>query len=169
MFYRFQYASPIGKLTLVISDHGLHGLWMEDQKYFASGFHGQLLPGENHPMFAPVRNWLDAYFYGNNPGIPDFPLVPQGSAFRQTVWSALLQIPYGQAATYGQIAKMIGCRSAQAVGGAIGHNPISIIIPCHRVLGSDGSLTGYAGGKARKLWLLEHEGISVQLRNFAGK
>jgi len=114
------------------------------------------------PVFADTRRWLDMYFAGQ---IPDFllRLSPQGTAFRQSVWNMLLAIPYGQTTSYGEIAAEIGRRrqtekmSAQAVGGAVGHNPIAIIIPCHRVIGKDGSLTGYGGGLWRKEWLLQLE------------
>lgn len=117
---------------------------------------------EELPVFADTRRWLDMYFAGQ---IPDFlpRLSPQGTAFRQSVWNMLLAIPYGQTTSYGEIAAEIGRRrqtekmSAQAVGGAVGHNPIAIIIPCHRVIGKDGSLTGYGGGLWRKEWLLQLE------------
>ena len=114
------------------------------------------------PVFNDTRRWLDMYFAGQ---IPDFlpRLSPQGTAFRQSVWDMLLAIPYGQTTSYGELAKEIASRrqtekmSAQAVGGAVGHNPIAIIIPCHRVIGKDGSLTGYGGGLWRKEWLLQLE------------
>ena len=105
-----------------------------------------------------ARVWLDRYFAGQRTVANELPLAPQGSAFRKRVWRVLCEIPYGQTVTYGEIARQLSVNSAQAVGGAVGHNPISIIIPCHRVLGADGSLTGYAGGLAAKQWLLRHEG-----------
>ena len=108
------------------------------------------------PVFDATRQWLDAYFAGTIPqAMP--PLMFRGTAFQQHVWAELLTVPYGQTVTYGDIARLIGCRSAQAVGGAVGRNPISIIVPCHRVVGSDGSLTGYAGGLDRKRALLQLE------------
>jgi methylated-DNA-[protein]-cysteine S-methyltransferase len=116
-----------------------------------------------------VGEWLGAYFAGRKPGIGDLPLAPNGSAFRWSVWKELLAIPYGEVATYGDIAERIGCKSAQAVGGAVGHNPISIIIPCHRVVGRNGSLTGYAGGLDRKRKLLELEGADMSRLFAPGK
>ena len=109
------------------------------------------------PVLTETARWLDVYFSGKDPDILP-PLHPQGSPFRQAVWNILLTIPRGQTMTYGEIARRLGVRSAQAVGGAVGHNPISILIPCHRVVGSDGSLTGYAGGFDRKTRLLQLEG-----------
>ena len=113
------------------------------------------------------RGWLDRYFAGGRPSLCELPLAPAGSEFRQGVWSILCEIPYGEVTTYGDIAKKVAARmgnksmSAQAVGGAVGHNPISIIIPCHRVVGSNGSLTGYAGGIKTKIKLLELEGADM--------
>lgn len=162
MYYRCTYASPIGKLTLASDGENLTGLWMEGQRYFAQS-HRNPIPAPTLPIFWETALWLDAYFAGDNPSVACLPLKPAGSDFRQRVWQILLQIPYGQTYTYGQISKMMGAAmSAQAVGGAVGHNPISIIIPCHRVLGAGGSLIGYAGGIAKKLWLLRHEGIAPQ-------
>ena len=169
MYYRSIYHSPIGVLTLIASDDSLLGLWMEGQKYHCAGFENCPLYMDDHPVLIRAGQWLDVYFSGAKPTAPPFPLCPRGSEFQETVWRALRQIPYGQTTTYGELTRVVGCRSAQAVGGAIAHNPISIIIPCHRVLGSNGSLTGYAGGEARKVWLLEHEGTSLQFRDFAGK
>ncbi|MDL2206820.1 methylated-DNA--[protein]-cysteine S-methyltransferase [Eubacteriales bacterium OttesenSCG-928-N13] len=158
--------SPLGQLMLAGDENGLCGLWMKDQKYF-----GASLPEgaeeRELPVFAAAKDWLARYFDGQNPCI-DFPLTPEGSEFRQSVWKQLLSIPYGSTTSYGQIAKKLEALcgravSAQAVGGAVGHNPISIIIPCHRVLGSNGNLTGYAGGIERKIWLLRHEGADPAL------
>ena len=166
------YHSPLGKITLAADKTGLTGLWFEGQKYFALHLEPEHEEKEL-PVFADAKRWLDIYFSGKE---PDFipPLHPTGSAFRQAVWQILLQIPYGQTTTYGEIAKKLAKMqnashmSAQAVGGAVGHNEISIIIPCHRVVGTNGSLTGYAGGIDKKVELLtlEHTDMS---RFFAPK
>ena len=119
-------------------------------------------------MLQAAKRWLDRYFAGKKPEISELPLAPMGSAFQQGVWELLCEIPYGQVTTYGEIAKKMAARmgkssmSGQAVGGAVGHNPISIIIPCPRVVGANGSLTGYAGGIKKKVKLLEHEGVDLQ-------
>ena len=156
-----QYQSPLGGILLAADEVGLVGLWFEGQKYFAN-----TLPvghcAQTTPILAEAKRWLDIYFAGKE---PDFlpPLHPVGSSFQQSAWKILLTVPYGQTITYGDIARQLAAQqggrvSAQAVGGAVGHNPISIIIPCHRVVGTDGSLTGYAGGLDRKIKLLELEG-----------
>ncbi|WP_435644925.1 methylated-DNA--[protein]-cysteine S-methyltransferase [Butyricicoccus porcorum] len=159
--YLTTYYSPVGVLTLASDGTQLTGLWLEHQKYFGS----TLAPNateQNLVVFAQTIDWLNRYFHGEAPAMT-LPLAPEGSAFRQTVWDILFRIPYGETMTYGQIAVQLeqqtGKRiSAQAVGGAVGHNPISILIPCHRVLGADGSLTGYAGGLRAKAQLLTLEG-----------
>lgn len=156
MLFLTHYASPLGPILLAADETGLTGLWFEAQKYFPS-FSGVEYQEKETPVLTETVRWLDVYFSGKDPGFLP-PLHPQGSPFRQTVWDILLTIPRGQTMTYGEIARRLGVRSAQAVGGAVGHNPISILIPCHRVVGSDGSLTGYAGGLARKEWLLHLEG-----------
>ena len=163
MMVKTDYASPLGTLTLASDGENLTGLWMAGQKYFAAGIPTNLPVCDDLPVFSKARDWLDRYFSGERPLPGELPLAPQGSAFRQSVWRILCEIPYGQTVTYGEIAKSLGVRSAQAVGGAVGHNPISIIIPCHRVLGGDGSLTGYAGGVERKIWLLRHEGAQLRV------
>lgn len=163
MLYTGYYRSPLGRLLLAADEIGLTGLWFERQRYFAQGL-APVHTDEETPILAQTRRWLDLYFSGS---VPDFtpPLHPIGSDFRQEVWALLLQIPYGKTTTYGalanQLAEKHGQRrmSAQAVGGAVGHNAISIIIPCHRVVGADGSLTGYAGGLDTKARLLAVEGI----------
>lgn len=155
-----QYQSPLGGILLAANEVGLVGLWFEGQKYFAN-----TLPVEHcaqtTPILAEAKRWLDIYFAGKE---PDFlpPLHPVGSGFQQSVWKILLTIPYGQIITYGDIARQLAAQqggrgSAQAVGGAVGHNKVSIIIPCHRVVGINGSLTGYAGGIDKKIKLLELE------------
>ena len=163
MMVKTDYASPLGTLTLASDGENLTGLWMAGQKYFAAGIPTNLPVCDDLPVFLQARDWLDRYFSGERPLPGELPLAPQGSAFRQSVWRILCEIPYGQTVTYGEIAKRLGVRSAQAVGGAVGHNPVSIIIPCHRVLGGDGSLTGYAGGVERKIWLLAHEGAQLRV------
>ena len=156
MLFLTHYASPLGPILLAADETGLTGLWFEAQKYFPS-FLGVDYQEKETPVLTETVRWLDVYFSGKDPGFLP-PLHPQGSPFRQTVWDILLTIPRGQTMTYGEIARRLGVHSAQAVGGAVGHNPISILIPCHRVVGSDGSLTGYAGGLDRKTRLLQLEG-----------
>ena len=156
MLFLTHYASPLGPILLAADETGLTGLWFEAQKYFPS-FSGVEYQEKETPVLTETVRWLDVYFSGKDPGFLP-PLHPQGSPFRQAVWNILLTIPRGQTMTYGEIARRLGVHSAQAVGGAVGHNPISILIPCHRVVGSDGSLTGYAGGLDRKTRLLQLEG-----------
>lgn len=146
-------ASPVGKLTLAGEGEALTGLWLEGQKYFGSKLH-PVKWGES-PAFAETRRWLECYFAGKDPG-PTPQLAPEGTPFQRRVWELLRTVPWGETTTYGALAKRLGS-SPRAVGSAVGHNPISILIPCHRVLGSEGSLTGYAGGTERKAWLLENE------------
>ncbi len=162
MHYTGVYNSPLGELLLASSDTGLCGLWFRGQKYFAAGLDGELCEQETK-YTASARQWLDAYFAGNNPDfLPE--LCLEGTDFQLDVWTELLHIPYGQTTTYGAIARTLAERkgrsamSAQAVGGAVGRNPIAIIIPCHRVLGAKGSLTGYAAGCDVKRQLLALEG-----------
>ena len=162
MMVKTNYDSPIGLLTLVSDGEAIIGLWIAGQKYFAAGIPTNLPVCDDLPVFLQARDWLDRYFAGERPAVYELPLAPQGSAFRQSVWTILCQVPYGHTVTYGEIAKRLGCKSAQAVGGAVGHNPISIIIPCHRVLGADRGLTGYAGGTDKKIWLLRHEGAAFR-------
>lgn len=163
VYYKTCFDSPVGRILLVCSQDALKGLWLEGQKYFLHGLEGELVEKEDHPVLQQTVAWLQRYFAGERPEPGELPLAPEGSAFRQIVWKLLCQIPYGEVTTYGalgrQAAKLLGRKSmsAQAIGGAVGHNPISVIIPCHRVLGADGSLTGYAGGLEAKQWLLEHE------------
>ena len=155
------YDSPLGGILLAADEIGLAGLWFDGQKYFASDLPAERVE-QDTPALSEAKRWLDIYFTGRE---PDFtpPLHPIGSAFRRDVWEMLLQIPYGQTITYGGIARQLAAKrglprlSAQAVGGAVGHNEISIIIPCHRVVGTNGSLTGYAGGIDKKVKLLELE------------
>lgn len=161
MIYTYHYDSPMGGITLSSNGKELTGLWFDRQKYFDDAILNEC---EESPLsvFEQTERWLDIYFSGNE---PDFtpPLSMKTTSFRKAVWKILLTIPYGKTMTYGQIAEKIACQrgigrmSAQAVGGAVGHNYISIIIPCHRVVGTNGSLTGYAGGIDKKIRLLELE------------
>lgn len=166
MMYTCNYQSICGNITLASNGEALTGLWFDGQKYF-----GEALPKEYAPKKLPVFDetiqWLTIYFSGSN---PDFtpPLFFAATPFRRAVWEILLSIPYGTTMTYGEIANKIARQrglekmSAQAVGGAVGHNPISIIVPCHRVVGTNGSLTGYAGGIDKKIQLLELEKVNTQ-------
>ena len=159
MYYSYHYASPVGKLTLASDGKSLTGLRIRWQKHFAR-HHEDPVVSPELPVFQVTTAWLDRYFAGDPVSPFDLPLKPTGTAFQQRVWDILLHLPQGQTVTYGQIAKQLGIPgAAQAVGSAVGRNPISIIIPCHRVLGSGGNLTGYAGGLDTKIWLLQHEGI----------
>lgn len=167
MYYTTQYPSPVGLLTLASDGDNLLGLWKEGQKYFGGTLSAHVTPKHGIALFAAIKAWLDSYFAGERPAITALPLAPVGSAFRQRVWSMLCEIPYGELTTYGALAQKMATlmqkhhMSSQAVGGAVGHNPISIIIPCHRVVGTNGSLTGYAGGISTKVRLLELEGIDM--------
>ena len=156
------YRSPLGDLMLASDGEALVGLWFEGQKYFGRGLEGE---GERAalPVFASAARWLDQYFAGRDPGVCP-PLRPRGTPFQREVWEILRIIPFGSTRTYGDIAAQIARQrglarfSAQAVGSAVGRNPISLFIPCHRVVGADGSLTGYAGGLDKKRALLRLEG-----------
>lgn len=167
MYYSATYLSPVGNITLACDGDSLVGLWIEGQKYHGNTISEDLIENNDIPVFDSAKKWLDRYFKGEKPHISELPLAPIGSGFRQEVWNILCEIPYGQVVTYGDIAKKMAARmnkesmSSQAVGGAVGHNPISIIIPCHRVVGSNGSLTGYAGGIHKKIKLLELEGADM--------
>ena len=168
MFYSTEYDSPVGRLTLASDGQAICGLWLEGQKYHGAGLSDALERNDQAGGFDELRVWLDAYFAGGRPSIGEVPLAPIGSEFQRLVWQLLAKIPYGEVTTYGALADQVarernGRRTAPlAIGGAVGRNPISIVIPCHRVVGSDGSLTGYAGGLARKMWLLEHEGVKKE-------
>ena len=161
MVYTCKYKSSIGDILLATDEIGLIGLWFEGQKYFANTLPDEHIPQETEILTETIK-WLDMYFSGEEPNFTP-PLHPSGSSFRQAVWQILLQIPYGQTITYGEIARQMSeiqntpHMSAQAVGGAVGHNEISLIIPCHRVVGTNGSLTGYAGGIDKKIALLKLE------------
>ena len=157
MEYRTVYPSPLGALTLASDGTHLTALWLEGQKYFGGGC-TDWEERDDLAVFAAARRWLDDYFAARRPDSALLPLHFRGTDFQKVVWQQLLQIPYGATVTYGELASRIGCGSARAVGAAVGRNPISIIIPCHRVVGAGGRLTGYAGGVERKRWLLAWEG-----------
>ncbi len=166
MQYTAAYQSSVGDVLLAADETGLTGLWFEGEKFYALSLDPEHEERET-PIFAITRRWLDIYFSGHE---PDFmpPVHMIGSEFRRCVWELLLQIPYGTTVTYGDLARQVARRrglrrmSAQAVGGAVGHNGISIIVPCHRVAGTNGSLTGYAGGVDKKRRLLELEGVDME-------
>lgn len=157
--------TPLGNILLAGDDIGLTGLWFEGEKYFPTDLFAQE-HRQDHPIFVKTERWLDTYFSGREPGeLPPVHMV--GTPFQLAVWEVLCHIPYGQTTTYGAIARQIAAQnglphmSAQAVGGAVGHNSISIIVPCHRVVGSTGSLTGYAGGIDKKIALLKLEQVNL--------
>ncbi len=165
MMHTRTYESPLGNIFLAADEVGLAGLWFEGQKYFANTLPAEY-DEEPSAILDEAARWLDEYFKGREPSFAP-PLHPAGSSFRHKVWKVLLEIPYGQTMTYGEIAQRLaketGAKSvsAQAVGGAVGHNEVSLIIPCHRVVGANGSLTGYAGGVDKKIKLLELEGTDT--------
>ena len=169
MYYQTNYQSPIGNIIIACEENEerIVGLWFEGQKYFLGTLPEMPVFKENIPILQNAKDWLDAYFAGKNPSISALPLAPIGGEFRQSVWNILCKIPYGSVLTYGEIAKQMAEKmgrktmSAQAVGGAVAHNPISIMIPCHRIVGTNKSLTGYAGGLDKKIKLLELEGVDT--------
>jgi len=164
MMYQTLYRSVLGSIILTSDGTGLTGLCLEGQKNFCLAVRKELPQRDNLPVFLQTKEWLNRYFAGENPSGAEILLTPYGSPFRQTVWKLLCQIPYGQVTTYGELARRVAAvvgkeqMSAQAVGGAVGHNPISILIPCHRVVGAGGNLTGYDGGLDKKVKLLKLEG-----------
>ena len=163
MNYMCKYNSEIGNIIIVSDGENLTGLWVEGQKHFLNLFEEQ---EEELEIFTKTKRWLDIYFSGKKPEF-SIPVIFSGTEFRVKVWNILKEIPYGEVITYGDIAKRLaeekGIKkmSAQAVGAAVGHNPISIIVPCHRVIGNNNNLTGYAGGLDKKKRLLEIEGIDI--------
>lgn len=167
MNYLTTCSSPAGTLTLTSDGEALTGLWIEGQKYFLSTSRDLIEKNDDLAVFRSARDWLERYFAGKKPDIGELVLHPAGSPFRQTIWQLLCRIPYGETTTYGALAREAAKQlnrstmSAQAAGGAVAHNPISIIIPCHRVVGTDGSLTGYAGGIDLKIQLLKLEGADL--------
>lgn len=167
IYYGTYYPSPIGEIFLASDEHNIIGLWIGEQKDIEQTMPEKIVEKEDIPVLKAGVKWLDDYFAGKKPEISHLPLAPIGGKFRQCVWKILMEIPYGKLTTYGSIAKEVAKRmgkermSAQAVGGAVGHNPISVIIPCHRVVGTNGNLTGYAGGIDKKIKLLAHEGVDM--------
>lgn len=182
MYYATKYESPLGEIMIASDEENIIGLWIEGQKYFEDmgeieatvqvkkeGFISdqEEQSQQAQEVLKKARDWLDRYFNREAPAISELSLAPIGSEFRQMVWQFLCEIPSGETTTYGEIARKVAARtgkktmSAQAVGGAVGHNPISIIIPCHRVVGTNGSLTGYAGGIDKKIALLQLEGVDT--------
>lgn len=168
MIVSSRWASPLGTIHLAAEDGALIGLWLEGQKYFAATLKEPPVAGDDDKALLAAKEWLAEYFAGRKPLLSSLSLAPRGSAFRREVWQLLCDIPYGELSTYGELGKLLARRrgtntmSAQAIGGAVGHNPISIIIPCHRVVGADGSLTGYAGGLEKKIALLTLEGVDTE-------
>ena len=159
MYYSTNYESPLGEMLIVSDGETICGVWFYGQKHFKSTVVGKTIHDDGLSIFKKAKQWFEDYFNGKNPQI-NFQLKPEGSKFRQKVWKILSEIPYGETLTYGEIASQISPNmSAQAVGGAVGRNPISILIPCHRVLGSDRKLTGYAAGLDKKIELLKIENI----------
>jgi len=167
MHYQSTYQSPFGAISLVSNETSLVALWFDGQKYSQSLLPTEFVQMEDHPTLMAGKKWLDDYFAGKKPSLASLQLAPVGGDFRQQVWKILMEIPYGQATTYGEIAREVArsqglqSMSSQAVGGAVGHNPIALIIPCHRVVGANGNLTGYAGGIDLKIKLLNHEGLDL--------
>lgn len=167
-FYKTEYKSPLGNITICCNEQeNIVGLWFENQKHFANNINGKITENNNLKIFIKTKNWLDKYFAGNKPNIKEIPIEFIGTKFQKSVWKILYKIPYGKVITYGDIAKQIAKKkdipkmSAQAIGGAVGHNPISVIVPCHRVIGKNGNLTGYAAGLDKKKKLLQIEKVDI--------
>lgn len=167
MDYTTEYTSPIGKILLASNGTAITGLWFLGQNHFGSTLRSPALDGTSLPVLQQAIQWLDDYWRGTNPSPASLPIQLQGTVFQQNIWKLLLEIPYGTTITYGELARQYALEagmeamSARAVGNAVGKNPISIIIPCHRVVGSSGRITGYAGGIVRKSALLQHENKSI--------
>ncbi|MGO0052745.1 methylated-DNA--[protein]-cysteine S-methyltransferase [Streptococcus suis] len=163
MYVKTIYQSPLGPMSLVASDRGLRGAWFEDQKYFERGLNEKAILAPHH-ILDQTSLLLDAYFSGQDVDFTSLPLEAIGTEFQEKVWALLKEIPHGQTTSYGQLAQQLDIRSGQAVGGAVGRNPYSIIVPCHRVLNQKGQLTGYAGGLDKKIWLLQHENPRFEVK-----
>ncbi len=168
IYYQTEYKSPLGYITICCDEQeNIVGLWFNGQKHFCN-INGKIIMKNNLKIFDITKKWLDKYFEGQNPKIKNISLKLVGTEFQKKVWEILFKIPYGKTITYGDIAKQIAKQnnvtkmSAQAVGGAVGHNPIAIIVPCHRVIGKNGKLTGYAAGIDKKQKLLELEQINIK-------
>lgn len=164
--FKSYYNSNLGKIIIVADSRYVYGLYFDNQKYLPENLE-KLEINNNSPIIKQVKLWLEEYFNGKKPNLENLPIKLIGSEFKMLVWSVLKTIPYGKTITYGEIAKTLARKtnkekiSARAVGNAVGHNPISIIIPCHRVIGANGKITGYAGGIDKKIALLKLEGINV--------
>lgn len=164
MIYYCYYQSPIGKLTIGCNETAIIGLWIENERYYPCL--DTAIEAPEHPLMQLTKRWLDDYFTGKIPDDSSLPLEPKGTAFQKKVWSALRSIPYGKTVSYKELSVSIGyIKGFQAVGGAVGRNPISIIVPCHRVIGANGSLTGFAGGLDIKRKLLQHEKCFLEQQN----
>ena len=162
-YVKMLYSSPIGTLSLVADNHYLFGIWVKEESDFERELSEKAVTVvESHPILNQIISYLDSYFKRQDPDLSELPLAPVGSDFEKRVWNYLRGIPFGKTVTYGQIAKDLQVASAQAVGGAVGRNPWSILVPCHRVLGAGGRLTGYAWGLEKKAWLLRHEGAAFK-------
>ena len=165
MIYTMHYHSPMGDLLLAEKNKALVGVWMEEQRYLPDLRKEDVQDNPDSLLLNQTKKWLDRYFNGERPAVKELALAPEGSEFGRAVWRLLCEIPYGKVTTYGALSKKIAAErkldrmAAQAVGGAVGRNPISIIIPCHRVVGADGGMTGYGGGIDRKRRLLMLEGV----------
>jgi methylated-DNA-[protein]-cysteine S-methyltransferase len=165
MYYKSSYTSPLGQMTIVSNDQAIKGLWFSDQRYFGGKYDLQTMVEGETPVTKQVKNWLDAYFAGEKPTLDPNILDPEVTSYRKKILNALINVPYGQTTSYKELADKVALNtpgkkgSARAAGGAVGHNPISILIPCHRVVATNGALTGYAGGIDRKIALLALEGI----------
>ena len=168
MTYFTEYDSElIGMLILQSDGQALTGCWFEHDRLLGYAQAADLQRKDDLPVFDQTRNWLDRYFAGQAPSPEELPLAAKGSSFQHRVWDILSEIPYGSTVTYGDIAKQIAHAtgkkmSAQAVGGAVGHNPICVIVPCHRVMGPKGNLTGFGGGLDTKIKLLQHENVNME-------
>ncbi|KXT77142.1 Methylated-DNA--protein-cysteine methyltransferase [Streptococcus sp. DD10] len=160
MLYRSYYQSPIGRLSLIADDEALLGIWFVDQKYFEAGVTDPVC-NQTTPLLDKLAGLLDIYFQTGNVDFRSISLKTRGTAFQRRVWDYLANIPSGETRNYGEIAQALQVSSAQAIGGAVGRNPWSILIPCHRVLGKNSQLTGYAGGVDRKIYLLKLEGVEI--------
>lgn len=167
MIYTCKYQSPLGEILLAANDDALVGLWIDTQIQKSAKIIGERYIDMETTILTKVKAWLDRYFAGKAPSPQELTLKPMGTPFAERVWQLLLEIPYGKTTTYGEIAKQIAAEreisqmSAQAVGNAVGSNPISIIIPCHRVIGASGNLVGYTGGLEKKIFLLKLEGHNL--------
>lgn len=165
MLYKQEYASPLGTIILLSREEALVGVWFAGQKYVGAAYDLEAAVSKPTPVLTQTAAWLTAYFAGERPDADAIALAPETTAYRRQVLALLRQVPYGETITYKELAARLfaadGKKSSspRAIGTAVGHNPISLLIPCHRVVGSDGSLTGYAGGLDRKLELLALEGV----------